>query len=139
MPDYTEHYQLRKDRGNERYSVSTANGNSDIIDRELNNLDIRVKDLGSSFAYKGSCTYSQLPSNAVKNDTWFVTDRNCNYTWNGTSWSQSSNVLTIDDANNPQWTKWKAAEASTVNARINRISLTGSLSGKTLTLSITTI
>ena len=121
MPSYTEHYGLRKDFGSERYSVSTANGNSDIIDEELNKIDIRIKDLGSSFSFKGSCTYALLPTTATKNDTWFVTDRNCNYTWNGTSWQQSSNVLVIDDADNPQWTRGKAAEASAVNAKINEI------------------
>jgi len=58
----------------------------DLLDEKAN-----LTDLTTPFNFKGSCTYANLPSyNRNQNDTWYVTDRKCRYTWTGSAWKQSS-------------------------------------------------
>ena len=48
-------------------------------------------ELAIQFNFKGSCLFSELPVSGVDtNDTWYVTDKKCNYSWNGEKWFQSS-------------------------------------------------
>ena len=46
--------------------------------------------VSSPYNFKGSRLYSELPSNAAVNDTYYCTDKKCRYTWNGSGWYQSS-------------------------------------------------
>ena len=51
--------------------------------------DVIRSQMISPFAYKGSCTYANLPANPSVNDAWYVTDRNCLMAWNGSAWGQA--------------------------------------------------
>ena len=56
-------------------------------------IDTVNTQLASSFFFKGSSTYASLPvSGNTINDTYYVTDndKQCWYSWDGTSWIQSS-------------------------------------------------
>lgn len=57
---------------------------------ELANNKADKTDISTPYNFKGAITYSDLPmtDNAV-NDTYYVTDKVCKYTWNGASWYQS--------------------------------------------------
>ena len=58
----------------------------DLLDEKADYTDITTP-----FNFKGSCLYSALPgSGNTVNDTYYVTDKYCRYTWNGTAWKQSS-------------------------------------------------
>ena len=60
-------------------------------------LQTAVGQLSSQFTFKGECTYAELPTTGNRvNDTWYVTDRDYNMTWNGTEWKQSSAPIQID-------------------------------------------
>ncbi len=68
---------------------------------DVNNLTTIVSgkadktQLTTVFNYKGSCTYSELGSKPQNlNDTWYVTDKGFNYSWNGTAWGQSGSDKT---------------------------------------------
>ena len=44
----------------------------------------------SQFVFKGSCEYASLPASGnTVNDTYYVTDKKRNYSWNGTGWYPS--------------------------------------------------
>lgn len=118
MATYTSNYNLRKDSGSDRYSVSTQNGNMDIIDTVLADHDTRLDMSLSHFTFKGTCTYNNLPANPTQNDTWYVSDRNRNYTWNGTIWAQSSAEIIIDDS---LQTQGEAADAKVTGDAITSI------------------
>ena len=58
----------------------------DLLDEKADYTDITTP-----FNFKGSCLYASLPgSGNTVNDTYYVTDKYCRYTWNGTAWKQSS-------------------------------------------------
>ena len=75
---------------------STVTENYTETNQRINTLKGSVDDLrtqlASPFTYKGTvASISNLPSsNNVINDTYFVEDQNCLYSWNGTAWNQSS-------------------------------------------------
>lgn len=57
----------------------------------LDSAKANKTDITSPFNFKGTIGYSSLPTSGNKvNDTYFCTDKNCRYTWNGSSWYQSS-------------------------------------------------
>lgn len=54
-------------------------------------IETLKKSVSSPYNYKGSVTYNELPTaNNVINDTYYVTDKKCKYSWNGFAWYQSS-------------------------------------------------
>lgn len=61
-----------------------------ITASDMNRLEEGVNSCQSMFNYKGNCLFAELPTsgNAV-NDTYYVKDKECGYTWNGSEWSQS--------------------------------------------------
>lgn len=74
-----------------------ADGKAGAIDliarQEIDLLDSTKADkseITTPFNFKGSCTFANLPASATVNDTWYVTDKKCRYTWNGSTWYQSS-------------------------------------------------
>lgn len=75
---------------------STVTENYTETSQRINTLTGSVDDLrtqiASPFTFKGTvATVSSLPSSGnTMNDTYFVEDQNCLYSWNGTAWSQSS-------------------------------------------------
>lgn len=75
---------------------STVTGNYTETNQKINTLTGDVDELqtqiASPFTFKGTvATVSSLPSSGnTINDTYFVEDQNCLYSWNGTAWSQSS-------------------------------------------------
>ena len=62
--------------------------------QEINNLSKQKADktdLTNQFNFKGSTTFAELPTEGnVVNDTYYCTDMNCCYSWNGGAWYQSS-------------------------------------------------
>lgn len=121
MATYTENYHLRKDGLTERYSVNTQNSNMDTIDSVLGEHEGKIIGISSPFNFKGACTYANLPSSGMHvNDTWYVTDRSCNYTWNGTAWIQSSMPFEIDTSFTYAG---KAADAKATGDAINAIDI----------------
>lgn len=47
--------------------------------------------VSSPYNFKGSCLFSELPESGNEvNDTYYVTDFKCKYTWDGEGWYQSS-------------------------------------------------
>ena len=57
--------------------------------------------VASTFRYMGSCTYAELPENAVKGDVWNVTDAygnvpaGTNYAYNGEAWDALAGVVDL--------------------------------------------
>ena len=70
--------------------IAVINENMEKIE-DLLDEKADLTDLTTPFNFKGSCTYANLPnSNRNQNDTWYVTDKKCRYTWTGSAWKQSS-------------------------------------------------
>ncbi len=70
--------------------IAVINDNMDKIE-DLLDLKANLTDMTTPFNFKGSCTYANLPSSSnQQNDTWYVTDKKCRYTWTGSAWKQSS-------------------------------------------------
>ena len=62
-----------------------------IMDNLNGNIEALKHNLSSPYNFKGSTTFSALPASGNNvNDTYYCTDKKCNYTWNGSAWSQSS-------------------------------------------------
>lgn len=62
-----------------------------IRDNLNGNISVLKRNSASPYNFKGSTTYSKLPTKSnVVNDTYYCTDKKCNYTWNGSAWFQSS-------------------------------------------------
>ena len=56
-------------------------------------------ELTAPFTFKGMTTYANLPKTAAVNDTYYVSDRYYNMSWNGEEWIQSSaNMLDLSSA-----------------------------------------
>ena len=68
--------------------------NLEVLKEAHKDLDIKKAnktDISVPYKFRGSCTYASLPTsgNAI-NDAFYVTDKKCKYSWNGTNWYQSS-------------------------------------------------
>ena len=58
----------------------------DLDTKKANKTDISVP-----YKFRGNCTFASLPTSGNEiNDTFYVTDKKCKYSWNGTNWYQSS-------------------------------------------------
>ena len=62
-----------------------------IFDNLNGNIEALKRNLSSPYIFKGNTTFAALPAsgNAI-NDTYYCTDKKCNYSWNGNEWKQSS-------------------------------------------------
>ena len=70
--------------------IAVINDNMEKIE-DLLDEKADYEDITTPFNFKGSCTYSNLPSYGnTKTDTYYVTDKKCRYTWTGSVWRQSS-------------------------------------------------
>ena len=50
-----------------------------------------LTDISSPYQFRGACLSANLPGSGNKiNDTYYVTDKKCKFTWNGAAWYQSS-------------------------------------------------
>ena len=91
--------------------VSTINGakaytremlvgvaSEEYVDEQFNQLSELKADktaISTPYTFKGTTTFSALPTSDNEiNDTYFCTDKNCKYTWNGSGWYQSSLIET---------------------------------------------
>ena len=62
-----------------------------IRDNLNGNIEALKHNLSSPYNFKGSTTFAALPASGNNvNDTYYCTDKKCNYTWNGSAWKQSS-------------------------------------------------
>lgn len=81
---------------NDAIDVEKKRIDKEISDRESAITDIDSKkanktDISTPYNFKGSCEFASLPSSENNvNDTYYVTDKKCKYSWNGTNWYQSS-------------------------------------------------
>ena len=58
----------------------------DLDTKKANKTNISVP-----YKFRGNCTFASLPTSGNEiNDTFYVTDEKCKYSWNGTNWYQSS-------------------------------------------------
>ena len=77
--------------------------------------------VASTFRYMGSCTYAELPENAVKGDVWNVTDAygnvpaGTNYAYDGEAWDALAGVVDLS----PYATK--AAVTSEIKTKIGTL------------------
>ena len=77
-------------------NLSFANNNPPALNAQnMNSIVDAINTIGtqlaSPFNFKGSVTYANLPpSGNTVNDTYYVTDRYCLYSWDGSDWGQSS-------------------------------------------------
>lgn len=70
--------------------IEVINENMEKIE-DLLDLKANLTDITTPFNFKGNCLYAHLPSSGnTVNDTYYVRDKKCRYTWNGTAWKQSS-------------------------------------------------
>ena len=60
-------------------------------------VDTKIGNMGNTKTFKGSCLYSALPTGATVDDYWYVTDKNTNYCWNGSSWIDIGNSLKVGE------------------------------------------
>ncbi len=83
---------------------------------QLNSGKADKKDISTPYNFKGNCEFTSLPtSQNTINDTYYVTDKKCKYSWNGESWYQSS-MDEVDYAN--EFSKFKTS----INEEIEPIS-----------------
>lgn len=62
--------------------------NMNAIVESINTMQTQ---LANPFTFKGAVAYVDLPAkNNTINDTYYVTDRTCLYSWNGTEWEEAS-------------------------------------------------
>lgn len=64
----------------------------DAVEQDGVDIQTMQYQMANPYTFKGSVAKtSNLPSTGnTVNDTYYVTDKQCMYTWNGTSWKQSS-------------------------------------------------
>lgn len=81
--------------------LNTANTN--ITNLQNNKADItyvnnKIGSIGNTKTFKGSCTFANLPTTGNANgDYYYVTDRNTNYCWNGSTWVDIGNNMDVGD------------------------------------------
>ena len=81
---------LVKPSYNDYADIAVINSNMDLLE-DLLDEKADYTDITTPFNFKGSVTFANLPSSGnTQNDTYYVTDKNCRYTWTGTAWRQSS-------------------------------------------------
>lgn len=91
--------------------IDVINQNMEKIE-DLLDLKANLTDITTPFNFKGDCLFADLPSTGnEQNDTYFVTDKNRRYTWNGSEWRPSS----MDET----------AYVDALNAVINRLDALG--------------
>jgi hypothetical protein len=60
-------------------------------------VDTKFGSMGNSKTFKGTCTFSTLPTSGnTVDDYWYVSDQTTNYCWNGSSWVNIGNGLNIN-------------------------------------------
>ena len=64
---------------------------------DLTYVDTKIGNMGNTKTFKGSCVFSDLPTEANVDDYWYVTDKSTNYCWNETTWVDIGNNLNIGD------------------------------------------
>lgn len=93
-----------------RGSESTLNdrlNKSDLIQNDItlqlpekatkSYVDSKFGTLGNTFTFKGSCLFSALPTTgASSGDYWYVTDKATNYAYNGSSWTDVGNSVSVE-------------------------------------------
>ena len=94
---YATKEELSAEETSRRNADSDLQNNIDTLGSDVSILDERVDSLEqaavSGYHYKGDCTYANLPSSGQQlGDMWYVTDRNMNYIWNGTTWRPADNI-----------------------------------------------
>ena len=61
------------------------------VHEDFENRKANKQDISSPYNFKGSCLFANLPTTNNKlNDAYYVTDKKCKYSWNGSAWYQSS-------------------------------------------------
>lgn len=62
-------------------------------------VDTKVGNMGNTKTFKGSCTYAELTEKIgmAVDDYWYVTDKDTNYCYNGSTWIDIGNNLKIGD------------------------------------------
>lgn len=83
----TELFNRFDGRVDSTLSLSGMAADAAVTGTKLKRLEYAVS---SPYNFKGSCLYSELPSGAMVNDTYYCTDKKCRYTWSGSGWYQSS-------------------------------------------------
>ena len=64
---------------------------------DLTYVDTKIGNMGNTKTFKGSCMFSELPTEANIDDYWYVSDKSTNYCWNGTIWVDIGYNLNIGD------------------------------------------
>ena len=81
---------LKKPGYNDYCDVQILNDNMDKLE-EILATKANLTDITTPFNFKGSVTFANLPgSGNTQNDTYYVSDKHCRYTWTGSAWAQSS-------------------------------------------------
>lgn len=88
------------------------------------------RSMFSPYNFKGSTTYAKLPTvgNNV-NDTYYCTDKNCKYTWNGSGWYQSglneseyeAQILKLQNTMQSNYEALEKADEENYNALLEEI------------------
>lgn len=65
---------------------------------QIDNNKANKNELTNTFTFKGNINFESLPTQGNKiNDTYYVTDKSMNYTWNGSGWFESGSGNAIGD------------------------------------------
>jgi hypothetical protein len=77
--------------------LDTTNANVNLK-ADKTYVDSKIGSIGSTKTFKGSSTFASLPTSGNTNgDYYYVTDKTTNYCWNGTSWVDIGNNVSIGD------------------------------------------
>ena len=86
----TTAHGLKKPGYGDYCDVQILNDNMDKIE-ELLATKANLTDMTTPFNFKGTVTFANLPNSGnAQNDTYYVSDKYCRYTWTGSAWAQSS-------------------------------------------------
>ena len=83
--DNAELIDMRVDVDGKRHSTAEEALRSQLKQKA------NLTDISSPYQFRGACLSANLPGSGNKiNDTYYVTDKKCKFTWNGAAWYQSS-------------------------------------------------
>ena len=78
--------------------LSSARQGKATLLANLQDIESKIGSIGNTKTFKGSTLFASLPTSGNTNgDYYWVTDKNTNYCWNGTTWVDIGNNLNIGD------------------------------------------
>ena len=85
MANYTTNYNLKKPLGNENYNVEDQNGNMDIIEQNMSEVDSHLAEIPNQTYITDKAKQTDVPQQTLANITYYVATTGNDTTGDGTS------------------------------------------------------